>query len=93
MKKFAIGFIAGILAFCLAGDIVRIVAEDAEYGSLLYKTEKIFYDPSIGLWLPLTGRCTTELRKPPGGTVTVMREYFGCNRIQNKISDILGKGK
>lgn len=86
MKKFTIGFIAGVLSFLLVGDLVRIASD---HSSKLHNIDLYFFEPGLGLWLPLTGRCTKELRHPPGGQVQVRREYFQCNLIQNKLSDII----
>lgn len=88
MKNFSIGIIIGIFGFLTFGDIVSIINDGLE-NKTLSKIERFYIFPGIGLKDPLTGRCTKEIRQAPGGPKIVMREYFQCNSIQNKISDLI----
>lgn len=82
MRNLVIGFVAGILSFLIFSDIVRIASDHVEDGSIINKARYVVMDAGTGLWFPLSGRCTKELRRGKH----VMREYFGCNSFQNKIS-------
>lgn len=44
--------------------------------------------PSIGLNDPLTKRCTKDPR-PYDGVMMTRREYFGCNKLQILLSDVV----
>ena len=84
MKNLAIGFVLGVFTFLLLTDVIRIVADNSEKGTLLYELESYTFFPGLGLWKPLAGRCTKETRGD-----SEMRKYFGCNRLQNNLSDLI----
>lgn len=81
-----IGFVLGIFSFLLLTDVVRIAAEDSKEGTLLYELESYTFIHGLGLWKPLTGRCTEGMRGDDK-----MRDYFSCNYVQNKLSDLIYK--
>jgi hypothetical protein len=84
MKNLMIGFVLGIFTFLFLTDVIRIAADDSEKGTLLYELESYTFVHGLGLWKPLTGRCTKELRGD-----YKMRDYFDCNRLQNSLSDLI----
>lgn len=79
MKNKFKGIIIGIFLTLLFVDVVYIWSETKSYRDFS-AFEKAIYkfalSPTLGLWVPLTGRCTTQ----------ESIEYFGCNYLQIKLN-------
>ena len=62
--------------------------EYKEKHPIVSKIDSWMIQPSIGLNDPLTKRCTKDPR-PYDGKMQTRREYFGCNRLQILLSDVV----
>lgn len=88
MRKYILVFFLGLLTYPLVTDIIGV----AEYHTESVVLTEIYWKvnlPTYGIQNILNGNCTKDISMNGHGWVFINREYFQCNKVQIKLSDLI----